>query len=102
MSTKTKRKSDVTYWQYANDSSCIFVLTEKWQTPTFITNFSYLQVEYDYNCAENTYKQTHSGGVVQITEKEFMDFVKRAQAKYGVKFSIKTEWGTNASQSSDT
>lgn len=99
MSTKTKRKSDVTYWRSMTAYSW-WVLDGSNNTPTKIGAFhNTLIVSYDYDVPDNTY---NSDRPVQVTKKIFMAKMKELQDKYGVKFSIKTEWGTNASQSSDT
>lgn len=98
MSTKTKRKSDVTYWMRDEESylvtPAVFVLDAKGRTPMFITDFACLYIYYDYFCPENTTEFEH--GCLRISEATFKCHIKKLQDKYGVKFSIKTEWGTNA------
>lgn len=104
MSTKTKRKSDVRYWLRNEDAPfltpCAFVTDEQYRTTIFISDFVTLEIQYNYFCgaASTEYEK----GATQVSKAKFMRHIKALQIKYGVKFSIKTKWGTNANQSSDT
>lgn len=97
MSTKTKRNSEVRYWLRNEDAPgltpCAFVTDEQYRTPTFISDFVDLEVQYNYFCEATSTE--YANGATQVSKAKFMRHIKALQIKYGVKFSIKTEWGTN-------
>lgn len=92
------KKSDVTYWMRNEESNLvtplIYVLDSNNRVCMLISDFVELVVQYGSNCPENTTHFAH--GCIQMGEATFKQHVKKLQTKYGVKFSIKTEWGTNA------
>jgi hypothetical protein len=92
MSTKTKRNSKVTYWRNMIGYSW-WVLDSNNKTPTKVGAFNCLEVSYNYDCPDNTFL---SDRPVRVAKKAFEAKMEELQTKYGVKFSIKTEWGTNA------
>lgn len=96
------RKPKITYWQKGKPQDCIFVLDDQNRSPTYIYDFGTtlgLEVMYDYDVPENTYKDSREPK--QLSRAEFYRQLKALQVKYNAKFSIKTEWGTNVSQSSN-
>lgn len=98
MSMQKPKKSDVTYWMRNEESNLvtplIYVLDSNNRVCMLISDFVELVVQYGSNCPENTTHFAH--GCIQMGEATFKQHVKKLQTKYGVKFSIKTEWGTNA------
>lgn len=87
MSTKTKRKSRIDYrkdikgflWYVVDEEGRVVTRVADWITV----------MEVVYNGNSDTYN------TVPILKGEFMYAMRKIQAKHGVKFSIKTEWGTN-------
>lgn len=102
MSTQKPRKSEVTYWMRKEESDlvtpAVFVLDSKERVVMFVTDWFDLQVSYGSNCRENTTHFEH--GCIQMSKAKFKEHIKALQVKHGVKFSIKTEWGTNDIHSS--
>ena len=86
MSTKTKRNSEISY---GRDGRFIYGVFNGDNIVTRVCDW-YDNLEVQYND-----KERKPENYQPVTKKEFNSFVKQAQAKYGVKFSIKTEWGTN-------
>lgn len=71
----------------------LFVVDAYNRVPTFITDWGRLEICYNHATPSNS--TGYSGGIVDISEEEFMQYMKHLEEKYGVKIFIKTAWGRN-------
>lgn len=96
MSTQKQRKSRVRHRKNIFNPPRWYVIDNNGEVVTKISDWypNNLEVSYD-----------NTGGcsiidTIPITTAEFIKDMKNLKKKYGVKFSIKTEWGTNDIHSS--
>ena len=96
MSTKTERKSDIAYGRSLDGYR--YVVIQMGNSANYMMRICDWNdhLEVWYGCPNN------GQSYMLISRVEFSRAMRKIKAKHGVKFSIKTEWGTNASQSSDT
>ena len=78
--------------EYGQTNCCVMVISREkviTTTPTVIFPWDYrqeLEVKYNYNVPENTYKD---GTFKVISKSEFNHIVKQIKDRYNVKFTIK-------------
>lgn len=112
MSTKTRKRSKVEYWFLVSPKTkkvhTCFITSDSVNVPFYLsedTQWECLTIGYKYGAIGNTWdydESTRSLRKRKVSRTKFIDHVVEIEKKYKMEISIRTTWGTNASQSSDT